>query len=516
VNAPNPQLTSDQPSSPASPAPARKKVVSIVDRQEPERIRVELNIEKWPAIWQPAKAHTRNVLRSFEREVKLQDGSKQKAKLLVGFTELGTVTTEEQKMFYALIKRWEDSGKPAGKPVYFSDRLLAKLLRKKGWGTNVIEAMTGSLRKLRLTPLRWVRAFHRNDGSGKEYESEVPFQILNDLKIITRREGGHVTNQQGYFQFDKNIEANLLANFTKPLLTDEFFKIQSDIAQLIYTHIDLVMFKKTRYERCTKELFSDLGLTGSSYRFKSNRKQKLIPALKELEGKDLNHGVLKSAALIETEDGSDYKIIFLKTPRRILDQADCPPPPAAENPIPDPLVGQAEALLQHFYKEFHGVDYHYPQSKETSQALALISQHGFEKAMHIVDFARSAATNSNYTPQTFGGILQYASRAMAAWDARRNHEQNSQYMIQRQTEQLREESEARAQGEARLAALTPDQYQARFEQAKAELFRQHPFMATQHDASKLHEGAIRARIIRAMENEPPDLPVSGSPPQSAS
>lgn len=376
VNALNPQSASDHPSTQTSPKLAKKKVVSIVDRQEPEKVRVELNIEKWPAMWQPAKAHTRNVLRSFEREIKLQDGTKQKAKLLVGFTELGTLTTEDQRMFYALIKRWEDSGKPSGKPVYFSDRLLAKLLRKKGWGTNVIEAMAGSLRKLRLTPLRWVRSFHRNDGSGKEYESEVPFQILSDLKIITRREDGHVTNQQGYFQFDKNIEANLIANFTKPLLTDVFFKIQGDIAQLIYTHIDLVMFNKTRYERCTKELFFDLGLTGSSYRFKSNRKQKLDPALRELTGKELNHGVLKSATLVETEDGSDFKVIFLKgSSRATPQQVDYTPLPAESesstgvvindySKAKDPFLIQAEELVQHFQKTFHAVDAHAPNPKK--------------------------------------------------------------------------------------------------------------------------------------------------------
>jgi len=33
-----------------------------------------------------------------------------------------------------------------------------------------------------------------------------------------------------------------------------FFRLESEIAQLIYTHIDLIMFGKTRYERRTKEL----------------------------------------------------------------------------------------------------------------------------------------------------------------------------------------------------------------------------------------------------------------------
>src|SRR5204863_4846614 len=183
----------------------------------------------------------------------------------IGFTHLGTITTEDQKMFYALIRHWEENGKPADRPVFFSDRLLSRLLRKKGWGTNVIEAITGSLRRLRLTPLRWIKSFHRSDDAGHQYEEEIPFQMLDDLKIVTRKANGHVTNQQGYFQFNHHIETNLHANYTKPLLEEVFFGLESEIAQLIYTHIDLIMFGKTRYERRSKELFADLGLTGTSY-----------------------------------------------------------------------------------------------------------------------------------------------------------------------------------------------------------------------------------------------------------
>src|SRR5213078_645540 len=142
-------------------------------------------------------------------------GSRGVSKLEVGFTQFGTVTTEDQKMFYTLVKQWEDSGKPVTQ-VFFSDRLLARLL-KKTWGTNVIDALTGALRRLRLTPFRWIKSYHRSDSPGKEVEEEIPFTILSDLKIIKRKSDGHVTNQQGYFQFDRNLLENLQTNYTKPL-----------------------------------------------------------------------------------------------------------------------------------------------------------------------------------------------------------------------------------------------------------------------------------------------------------
>src|SRR5712672_1472354 len=99
------QLTeTPPPSRPATKAAARPGLV--------EKIRSELNIEKWPAIWQPAKSKNKPALRVMEREVSAADGSRVVSRVEVGYTHLGTLSTEEQKMLYVLIKLWEDSGKP--------------------------------------------------------------------------------------------------------------------------------------------------------------------------------------------------------------------------------------------------------------------------------------------------------------------------------------------------------------------------------------------------------------------
>src|SRR3954463_5275789 len=84
-----------------------------------EKIRSELNIEKWPAIWQPAKSKNKPALRVMEREVTAADGSRVVSRVEVGYTHLGTLSTEEQKMLYVLIKLWEDNSKPDTQ-VFFS------------------------------------------------------------------------------------------------------------------------------------------------------------------------------------------------------------------------------------------------------------------------------------------------------------------------------------------------------------------------------------------------------------
>jgi hypothetical protein len=508
--------SSDSSAQPSVVTAAEKPNPKNVDKSKPEKLRVELNVEKWPALWRPASSKTTATVRTLERELNLSDGSRGTSKLEIGFTQLGTTTTEDQKMFYALIRNWEENGKPADRPVFFSDRLLARLLKKKGWGTNVIDAITGSLRRLRLTPLRWINSYHKNDGSGKVLEEETLFNFLDTLKIVTRREHGHVTNQQGYYQFDRNILINLLANYTKPLLDEEFFKLQTEIGQLLYTHLDLIMFDKGRYERCTKDLFRDLGLLENpSYRYPSNRKQALRRPVAELLGKHLSRGVIKSISVERTKDNKDYKLVVVKGRATEAEDTEgvLPEPATAVGPVvinhylsPKTLPQQeAEELVQYFYKLFHKVDKHTAQSKETSQAQSLISQHGLEMARKVVDFAHAEAATTNFRIQHFGAILNYASRAIAA-DERAAADTSPPQWVP--TVGMAEKPEW-VRGQARLAILTEQQAGARMGQAQAELFAAVPFLAQRpRPDSQLHQDMIRSRLLRQLDSESMELVIA--------
>src|ERR1039457_6495587 len=122
-----------QSAPPAPPLPAPKRI------QRPDKISVERNLEKWPAIWQPARANTKLEARHFVRNIQLADGRHVQAKVKVGFTDEGMLTTEDQKTYYALVKHWYESDSPETHTP-FSIRKLAKLLQKKGWGTNFIDS----------------------------------------------------------------------------------------------------------------------------------------------------------------------------------------------------------------------------------------------------------------------------------------------------------------------------------------------------------------------------------------
>jgi len=98
-----------------------------------------------------------------------------------------------------------------------------------------------------------------------------------------------------------------------------------------------------------------------------------------------------------------------------------PPPEAAAAPIAppaDPLLAQAHALVTTFYQRFHGLAQVTPHPKELAHATELLATHGEAKAHSLLAFAHEAAGETHYQPQTFGGILHYLPRALAAYDAR--------------------------------------------------------------------------------------------------
>lgn len=491
----------------AKPSPPRGRLV--------EKIRAELNIEKWPAIWQPAKSKNKPALRTMEREVMAEDGSRMVSRVEVGYTQLGTLTTEEQKLLYVLIKSWEDAGKPDVQ-VFFSTRGVARMLKKKGWGTNVIHSVTKSLRKLRTVPIEWINSYYDKTETGAVVVDRRPFTILGDLRIVERRQDGAVNSSLGYFKFDDHILANLLHNFTKPVCIEEFFKLKSEIAQLVYTHIDLMLFDKTKYERRSRELFDDLGLKNVEYNHMFERKRALERALRELEGIRLSSGTLRVAAVEKTKDGKDYKVSFQKATRAEVaaEQIDIPAVlPNGRSVVindyskqKDQVTLQAEELVLYFHQIFHGKTLHLPLSKETGQALSLISQHGLDTAKRIVKFARADAAKTKFPIRHFGAILSYTHQALAALDRQQTTTPSVERAADRQARPQQEERKTHRRGEARMALLTAEQYAARFERAKADLFRENSFLALHwKDGSVMHERTVRARVIRELETEPMEL-----------
>lgn len=316
-----------------------KEQEATKDPQELVKVRPDLNLEKW-TIWQPSQSRHKPEAKLIEREVSLPDGSIRKAKVEVGYTHKGVLTTQDQKTFYALIKLWEENGKSITH-TSFSLRQLAKTLGMT-WGTKNIQVLRNSIERLLITPFLWEYSYYDAETKTLDRTQETPFTILVERKLRTREESGQLTRDEGYFRFHPLIVKNLHANYTKPVLLETVISFKSEIAQIIYTQLDLFLASKSRYERRTKELFEDLGLEGTSYKNASKRKQMLEPALRELQGKPLSSGgIIGKAILEQAKIANDYKVVFEKrSARKALAKKEVPESkPAAE------MISQQEQEL---------------------------------------------------------------------------------------------------------------------------------------------------------------------------
>ncbi len=471
---------------------------SIVPYQEDEANQIvyaEMNLEKWP-IWEPMSSPKTMRPRIFERERLLPDGSRSTGKVEVGFTQHGNLSTRDQKVYYILLKLWDNIERPET-PVNFSLQKIARLLGED-WSRHTHRSIARSLLQLRGILFVWENSYF-DKATGEHLELLDTFNILSELTIARRTKKLHATTEACVFQFHRQLLASLHANHTTPLFLDTLLGLKSEIAQLLYPRLDLFLANKSHYERRTKELFEDLGLRGETYRHRSARKRVIERALRELQGAPLTTGRIALATVEPTKDDLDFKIVIHKgslrkpgRPRKVLGEASEPIPrrskalppkdtsatPKAPTPktsavpdSPDPAT-----LALYFHQVFHGASLpQSPSPKDLAQAKRLLEAHGLPKARTLIDFSRDEATKTKYAPASLSGILQYEARFEASWQAqeRARSQQQERVGLQRQAREAQEKRQSEIAGElmARVALVKkrlPEAFAAFIEHVEAE------------------------------------------------
>jgi hypothetical protein len=396
------------------------------------KIRAELNLEQW-SIWLPSNSNREAKPRVLRREIVTPTGDKVIAEVEIATSRRGTLTTEDQKTYYALVEHHQKNRRPDN-IAYFSLRGLSKSLAKK-WGSRTIETLTDSLTRLRANTIVW-RNSYLDSETGKAHETLDFFNIITDLKIITTKQGGHTTRAEGYFKLNDSIIANLERNHTKPVLLDVVLGFKSEVAQILYTQLDRILSRDiTTYEKRTKELFEDIGLEGKKYAYPAGRKQLLEPAIAELENAPLSNGAtIASVTLQKTADGKDYKLVAKRGRARAKNATAAPrssesqenPHSKEERPSESRTEAESEGgeaeqkgseLIAYFQQVFFGAarPTTKPAQKHRNLADSIIASHGEAVSRYIVDFAKAEAEKSKYPIATFGAIANYVDRAVASY-----------------------------------------------------------------------------------------------------
>lgn len=289
---------------------------NLISKKEHDIIKQELNIEKWPLF---APSTCRKKSRVFKRIITLENGDIITRTVTIGKVnedEVNILRIGDYKVFCAVVKLWEEADRPIENEINFTLYSIARVL-KLTWSGKTVKEICESLTRLRDIPIVWKNSYYQKETNTMETTTKH-FNILERLEIFERKL--YYKTENIYFAFSKfkinfKIISNLLNNYSKPVYLDVILKFKKEISILLYGYIDLVMADKECFERKTKELFIDLGL--AEYSRPSKRKQLLEPALKELEGAELTTGILSYLKLEKTVDGTDYKVVFRKSKKKL-------------------------------------------------------------------------------------------------------------------------------------------------------------------------------------------------------
>lgn len=280
-------------------------------------VRSELNLEQ-------NSVFTVSTYRKKSREIvfreKTPSGEVIERKVIIGKTakgiETGVLTTSHFKVYLCLVDLWQKAGRPIHEPVQFT---ISQIVESLGlaFSGKTYEEIKRLLLDLRQIPLTFINSFF--DPKRGYYRLLKPFTILNRLEIYERekkkeKEKEEKIRGQGEFRFDDHILTTLSSHYSHPLRLDVIreFKKHKDLAILLYTYLDRNLAFREEFEVSLEKLFEHLGLSQKYVRKPVDRKTKIEPVAKELEGKELSTGILALCKVRRKKGEKDYKLVAKK------------------------------------------------------------------------------------------------------------------------------------------------------------------------------------------------------------
>ncbi len=120
---------------------------------------------------------------------------------------LGTLTTFDERVFYALVEIWQEQDK--ADVCLFSEREIARRIRVQ-WGGDTAKAIRDSLTRLCGVLIEWKGSFY-DSTKNKLVDIHNPFSILSHLEIVSTKTQ-HFRDRRAEFSFNARVIKNLNSN----------------------------------------------------------------------------------------------------------------------------------------------------------------------------------------------------------------------------------------------------------------------------------------------------------------
>lgn len=281
-------------------------------RQRAIRVEREINLAKWPQLFATHRASGKS------RRIKRKD-----SEVIIGLQydnkgneiEVGFLIVPDYITLLGLIYIWELNNKPAYKAIPVHVRSFVRQVLKRTPSRKTYENLERSLKRLKQIPIRWVRAFHDSRTGNLETITDEEFNFLQYLKLKKVRYRGTKLNFKTFsFRFNDHFLQNLLNQETRPIVLTEVVNFKREITVLAYAFLDLIMAKKTHWERRAMPfLREDLQITAVRYKKPSRARQELEKIAEELNGREISSGKLE-VSVRKIRGQNDWKLVVHRQP----------------------------------------------------------------------------------------------------------------------------------------------------------------------------------------------------------
>ena len=432
---------------------------------------------------------------------------------------LGTLTTFDERVFYALIEIWQEQEK--ADVCLFSEREIARRIKVQ-WGRQSAKAIRDSLTRLCGVSIDWQGSFY-DSVKGGLVEIHNPFSILSHLEI-TSTKTQHFRDQRAEFSFNARVIKNLNSNHSRPVRFDVILSFHCPLAQAMYTFSEPKLYGTKEYHRRTKKLVGDLGLIAKSWQHRGTRVREFGKLQKELIGKPTGFGeVIESyeivsgkddAVMVMTRSGAAGRIKGKKVKGSRAECSEATQKPqksrqepkktqAKETPTPTPkkpteAKSDACKVLELFDKTFDGGGRH--SESDVVKAEAIIKEHGLQVAEYLVRFAGNEAPKTNYKPKFFSGIVKYKAAALKEWKStQKRQERQAQKIAETRLKNARYDHEKAYTVDYyeyvnELVCSLGDEYPSRFNEFRG-------WQAEQRREKENLEGNLREVSLRVFDSE---------------
>lgn len=280
----------------------------------------------------------RGKSRSWERELRHpESGEPVLDRLIVGRgfgdeTGCGVLRQTHQEIWYQILKLWNDRAYSVvtnGAATYgylaLSAYELVRTLRGSD-GAEHYRRVRTLLKDLSRIPIcREQHYLWRDELDQAEFtllaSVEWRGRALNPRTRIPLPHG----RSEVVILLSRFVTERFLEHRVKPLLLEPYLELagkrpgrSNQLAPLLYPKLDRELAQKDTFHKKLAPLFAELGLR--AYRHKSQRKVKISPALKALNGQPIcNERFTLCVELTESADGSDFVLVAHRTKQTALD-----------------------------------------------------------------------------------------------------------------------------------------------------------------------------------------------------